>query len=111
MFCAIWVGGPAAGPIGVAAGRRPTITDKSMGGSPWWNFPVGMSKMRCRVSHSWATRPRWTFRGYGVSEGVMGPHLPEVAIGNWQLAIGRRPGLAASTRRQVSPPGGDATDP
>src|SRR3990172_625351 len=32
-----------------------------------------MSKMRWRVSHSWATRPRMTARGYGVREGVMEP--------------------------------------
>src|SRR3990170_1670814 len=32
-----------------------------------------MSKMRWRVSHSWATRPRRTARGYGVREGVMEP--------------------------------------
>src|SRR3989304_3846301 len=33
MFCAIWVCGPAAGPIGGGAGRRPPLTNKTEAGA------------------------------------------------------------------------------
>ncbi len=66
MFCAIWLWGPAAGPIGVAAGRPRKENERSTSGSGAQNRAVGKSKIRDLVSHSWTIRPRRTSSGNGV---------------------------------------------